>query len=659
MDSSFLDFRCPYCGGVLEDSPNQGGYEELKCENCGHVFYVEDEKSRKKLFSLHAFQNTVINLLHAKTDGGKTERIAMWKQHEELLEGYIEQCGGEGNQDPLFAIARAAYITDGFEHYPSKAQKEIAEELYMIALRYVEQNDKAIHIQALLNLYRKKLRSKKRKKLLSVLGGIVAVIAFVCMVFFVILGQYVCALTDARTGASVTIPKDAISLFDKLNVDFIAEKQKHNMAPYLDAKKVLQDETEKFELFDLTLKNNDKIVQISNSVTVEIPIPDGYDIGALTVYHIRSDNAYKKVSATVSAEKNTISFTTSHFSYYAIAERHPIVTFDSDGGTAIPRQIVKRDTWIQLPEIPQKMGYTFGGWINGTEIWNFATNTVTDDIMLKAQWIPNQYKICFETNGGTQIESQNYTYETITKVPQNPIREGYEFAGWTFDCQDFNFGKLMPAQNITATAKWNRQYKIYFETNGGTQIASRSYTYNAITKAPSNPVREGYDFVGWLFNDADFSFGNSMPTQDIMATAQWRPKTVFYDSQNIRGTYIIKDDGPATNGNDKLNLSDIEVFMTSNYKLKFKIEILMKEKNKGYQEFYLSKSDKYNHVKKQTGYEYAGTSLGESYGWVTFEWTVEASSCTSTMYLQYNADGGMADDWYCARAKVTVTVIEK
>ena len=71
---------CPYCGGEFEKSPNQGGYEKHKCKNCGYEFYNENEKSIEKLYSLNAFCNEVIQLLHAKIDGGKEERIANWKK---------------------------------------------------------------------------------------------------------------------------------------------------------------------------------------------------------------------------------------------------------------------------------------------------------------------------------------------------------------------------------------------------------------------------------------------------------------------------------------------------------------------------------------------------------------------------------------------------
>jgi uncharacterized repeat protein (TIGR02543 family) len=67
------------------------------------------------------------------------------------------------------------------------------------------------------------------------------------------------------------------------------------------------------------------------------------------------------------------------------------VTFNANGGTPTPQvQTVKRGGKVERPPNPTWEGYIFAGWRkNGDGIgtwWNFATDTVTEDITLYAMW---------------------------------------------------------------------------------------------------------------------------------------------------------------------------------------------------------------------------------------------------------------------------------
>jgi uncharacterized repeat protein (TIGR02543 family) len=63
------------------------------------------------------------------------------------------------------------------------------------------------------------------------------------------------------------------------------------------------------------------------------------------------------------------------------------VTFESNGGTSVPSQEVKRLDKVTKPEEPTKTGYSFDGWYVGDEEWVFSGYNVTEDITLTAQWI--------------------------------------------------------------------------------------------------------------------------------------------------------------------------------------------------------------------------------------------------------------------------------
>ena len=65
------------------------------------------------------------------------------------------------------------------------------------------------------------------------------------------------------------------------------------------------------------------------------------------------------------------------------------VTFDAQGGSAVPSQIVNYNSTITKPADPARSGYSFAGWYTDTTYttqWNFANDKVTDDVTLYAKW---------------------------------------------------------------------------------------------------------------------------------------------------------------------------------------------------------------------------------------------------------------------------------
>ena len=75
------------------------------------------------------------------------------------------------------------------------------------------------------------------------------------------------------------------------------------------------------------------------------------------------------------------------------------VKFDSKGGSLVAEQKVKQGDKVQEPPVPTRESFDFAGWTTAdnatSSLWNFATETVTEDITLYARWI---CVICRERN---------------------------------------------------------------------------------------------------------------------------------------------------------------------------------------------------------------------------------------------------------------------
>ncbi len=84
------------------------------------------------------------------------------------------------------------------------------------------------------------------------------------------------------------------------------------------------------------------------------------------------------------------------------------VTFDANGGsfggTSMQTLQVDKNSLIAAPDSPTRQNYKFGGWsktkILGTNLWDFATDTVTEDTTLYAVWKGESARI-FSVDGAT------------------------------------------------------------------------------------------------------------------------------------------------------------------------------------------------------------------------------------------------------------------
>ena len=166
------------------------------------------------------------------------------------------------------------------------------------------------------------------------------------------------------------------------------------------------------------------------------------------------------------------------------------------------------DTAITVPDDPTREGYTFIGWDTP-----FPKKMPAKIMEITALWQINRYKITFDTDGGSEIDSIEQDYDTEITAPDAPTKEGYTFIGW-----DTTVPKKMPAKDMMVKALWQiNRYKITFDTAGGSEIAPIEQDYGTNITAPADPTREGYTFLGW-----DKAIPATMPAGDMTITAKWK-----------------------------------------------------------------------------------------------------------------------------------------
>ena len=160
---------------------------------------------------------------------------------------------------------------------------------------------------------------------------------------------------------------------------------------------------------------------------------------------------------------------------------------------------------------PSREGYTFAGW-SGTDIPEGARyfNAGIDqgssgDRSYTAHWTPVTYSISYNLAGGTASNPANYTPDSAAITLNAPVREHYQFAGWsgTGIAGDLMLSVTVPQGSLgnrSYTAHWTPvSYAISYDLGGGTANPDNPADYTVETPefALQNPTRAHYDFAGW------------------------------------------------------------------------------------------------------------------------------------------------------------------
>ena len=241
-------------------------------------------------------------------------------------------------------------------------------------------------------------------------------------------------------------------------------------------------------------------------------------------------------------------------------------TFDPDNGEPTVTKFIDNDKNSKFTELvpePTKENYTFAGWYNGNEKFDFTT-VPTGDVTLTAKWTANDYYVSFVTEHGDPPTSQNVKYNGTANDPGTLTEEGYTFDGWYADekhTTEFDFTKPITG-NTTVYAKWTaKDYEVRFITEHGDAPASQNVKYNGTATNPGELTEDGYTFIGWYTDHTcttEFDFSTPI-TGDTKVYAKWEKNApVLPDTYalNVSGAFVYVDgvDVTAPAGDTSLQL---------------------------------------------------------------------------------------------------------
>jgi len=245
---------------------------------------------------------------------------------------------------------------------------------------------------------------------------------------------------------------------------------------------------------------------------------------------------------------------------FTISDKIFTVAFNADGGTpAPPQQDIGSGFTVAEPAAMAKTGYTFIGWFKDEGFvtpWDFANDTVSDDITLYAKWDINKYTVTFNADDGTPAPGQqNIDYGGTVTQPAAMTKTGYTFGGWykEADCiNTWNFSTDTVTAAVTLYAKWVEntagitisveQITEGVTISAGNIVISRTGSNKTYTLTVSNP--SDYSSIRWEISGVGNYAGQKIEGTD--ASFELDASDAKYNSLGIHTLrlYVTKDAVP-------------------------------------------------------------------------------------------------------------------
>ena len=232
------------------------------------------------------------------------------------------------------------------------------------------------------------------------------------------------------------------------------------------------------------------------------------------------------------------------FMYFGIdRSKYYTVSFETNGGTKLAHLNLEEGEILERPEDPtSEYCSLFTGWYtdpNFENKYNF-NSPVLEDIVLYAGWDNCtrdldyiKYKVTFNSNGGSSVETQEVFNKQTATVPTEPTHKKCSlFTGWYTDSslkKKYNFSAPVTS-NLTLYAGWDGctdytivNYTVSYNTNGGSSVESEVVNKGYTASQPLDPTKDNCTFAGWysdskLKNKYNF---NSKVTKNLTLYAKW------------------------------------------------------------------------------------------------------------------------------------------
>ncbi|MBS4456268.1 InlB B-repeat-containing protein [Tuanshanicoccus lijuaniae] len=372
-------------------------------------------------------------------------------------------------------------------------------------------------------------------------------------------------LSDAKHDMNVyvTAPKTA-ELPADTEVE-VKDVEKHDENYYKEQLKQRFKDIDVLEVIDLSLYSQQNEVEPNDKVEVDIRYRFKYPDN-VQVAHFKEDGTVEIIDAKRANEEQLV-FDTHSFSVFALIQNNKEIprhtykfqtedgkpfNFKTNDVKEVSEQIIKDGEQLEDVGLPAIDGErTFQGWY----LYDTNTNTYgekidfnqplavseTKDFIVRPKFDDVAHATFYDDEAGTRI----YRKESVKKSAEINLND-YKadspdtklvFAGWSKEPKGAIIPKAQAAkykveQDTAFYPVFKPAIKISFVTGAGNgaPIIPQKYIVageSAVSAEPPTPVREGFIFDYWKYQNSKFDF-NQVPTKDITLEAVWKPANAKY-----------------------------------------------------------------------------------------------------------------------------------
>lgn len=214
-----------------------------------------------------------------------------------------------------------------------------------------------------------------------------------------------------------------------------------------------------------------------------------------------------------------------------------VATFEYDG-SVYAIQIVNKGAQLSIAAPENTETKIFNGWKVNDELVNLNEYRIVQNTKFVAD-ITYKYTVKF------LVDNANYNNQIVTKneratIPQSPVKDGYEFLGWSLNGVDIieNIETLPVTENTTYHAVFVKIHTVTFIVED--QVVATQYIRNG-SYANSNGVQVETDgtFMGWQVNDLTVNVDTYQVFADTVFVAEIKRVTLKFmiDRSSIRDKY--------------------------------------------------------------------------------------------------------------------------
>lgn len=137
-----------------------------------------------------------------------------------------------------------------------------------------------------------------------------------------------------------------------------------------------------------------------------------------------------------------------------------VVQFESNGGTPVEGTEIVCGKTVSQPDEPTKEGFTFQGWMQDGDLFDFDETPLYKNAILVARWQANEgteiVKVKFDTDGGSKMDEVEIAKGAKLHISIVPTKMGYVFDDWYLDGKPFDFDEPV-TRDIILKATWTKR----------------------------------------------------------------------------------------------------------------------------------------------------------------------------------------------------------